>query len=286
MDDFTLCSISTTQESYQKLIDLHHALSQCLFDDVHIALETWFSANMSAALGGILDQAAALNAITVDSPNKQIISILQKNGFLANYGYQKTYDTYHTAIPYLKLKLQESRYFHNYVLTELLMQKDLPPMTDLLKKKIAESIHEIFVNAQIHSGTDYIYTCGQFFPTKGKIEFAIVDMGIGFKKKINDRFSTTATSVQAIKWALQDGHTTKKDIPGGIGLAILQEFIKLNGGKLQIVSDDGFYQVDNEGETLKVFTAPFPGTIINMQFRTDDDHSYCLSNEAKHNSIF
>ncbi|MDR4507873.1 MAG: hypothetical protein MRJ65_06500 [Candidatus Brocadiaceae bacterium] len=45
-------------------------------------------------------------------------------------------------------------------------------------KKITESIYEIFVNAQIHSETDFIYTCGQFFPNKHMIEFTIKDTGI------------------------------------------------------------------------------------------------------------
>ena len=75
---------------------------------------------------------------------------------------------------------------------------------------IAESIYEIFVNAQIHSSTDYIYTCGQFFPRKHKIEFTIVDTGIGFKNAINNRFNGTLSSIQAMKWALKDGITTKK----------------------------------------------------------------------------
>ena len=122
---------------------------------------------------------------------------------------------------------------------------------------------------------------GQFFPNKHKIEFTIVDMGLGFKNIINNRFklSKTITSTQAIKWAVVDGHTTKTDVSGGLGLSLLEEFIKLNGGKFQIISDDGFYELGTTENTAFLETA-FPGTIVNMEFRTDDVHSYSLSSEV------
>ena len=104
-------------------------------------------------------------------------------------------------------------------------------------------------------------------------------MGQGFKKLINNRFNSSLSSIQAIKWAIKDGNTTKTDVSGGLGLSLLTEFIKLNGGKFQIISDDGFYEV---GETEQSYTldAPFPGTVVNMEFRTDDVRSYRLSSET------
>ena len=234
---------------------------------------------MSAALGGVLDKLDFTASINVSSKNEAILSILKKNGFLANYGYEKNPDVNNTTIQYLKLRASDSRYFNSYVMNELLSRSDLPKMSDSLKKKIAESIYEIFVNAQIHSKSDYIYTCGQFFPHKEKIEFTIVDMGIGFKKHINDSFNFSLSSVQTIKWALINGNTTKKDVPGGIGLSLLTEFIKLNRGKFQIISDDGFYEV-GETENSGFLDSPFPGTIVNMEFRTDDTNSYRLSSES------
>ena len=164
-------------------------------------------------------------------------------------------------------------------MNELLSRSDLPKMTEQLKKKIAESIYEIFVNAQLHSNSEYIYTCGQFFPRKEKIEFTIVDMGIGFKKPINNRFNTSLSSIQAIRWALIDGNTTKTDVSGGLGLSLLTEFIKLNKGKFQIISDNGFYEVGQK-ENAGFLDSPFPGTIVNMEFSTDDANSYRLSSES------
>jgi anti-sigma regulatory factor (Ser/Thr protein kinase) len=286
MEPIILKDINTTYESYLKLISLYENIKDFVFSDISIELSDWFAANMSAALGSIVDKPASMNDINISSSNSNIISILQRNGFLAHFGYEKKFDTNFTTIPYLKLKPQESRYFHEYVMSELLSKSELPTMTNQLKKKIAESIYEIFVNAQIHSNTEYIYTCGQFFPVKHKIEFTIVDRGIGFKEKINKRFNAQFNSIQAIKWAIRDGNSTKEGVPGGIGLAILQEFIKKNKGKIQIVSDDGFYQLDEQRETFSQFKMPFPGTIINMQFRTDDNSSYGISGETDSSDIF
>lgn len=279
MKKFTLTNIDTSISSYNQFADLYAQLHEIDFDTIKINLEDWFGANMSAVLGGILDKIALTNSVSVSSENDKIISILQKNTFLANYGYKIATDVNGTTIKYLKLKPTESRFFNSYIMNELLSRSSFPSMTDGLRKKIAESIYEIFVNAQIHSNTDYIYTCGQFFPKKKKIEFTIVDMGEGFKKLINNRFNIALTSIQAIKWAVQDGHTTKTDVSGGLGLSLLTEFIKLNNGKFQIISSDGFYEV-GDTELTYMLDAPFPGTIVNMEFRTDDIHSYRLSTET------
>ncbi len=85
---------------------------------------------------------------------------------------------------------------------------------------------------------------------------------------------------------MKDGHSTKQDISGGIGLAIIIEFVILNKGKIQIISDDGFYQLDPNGVQTRLFSAPFPGTIINMEFKTDNVTSYSLISETKSDELF
>ena len=71
---------------------------------------------------------------------------MQKNGFLAHFGYPSMHDTNDTAIQYLKLKPSDGRFFNQYVMTE--------------------SIYEIFVNAQIHSESKHIYTSGGSSPPR------------------------------------------------------------------------------------------------------------------------
>jgi hypothetical protein len=242
---------------------------------------------MSAALGGILDIFQGnINNVKFNYIDRDIERILLKNDFLSYFGYSRISDSYNTTIRFLKLKPTDGKYFNKYVVEELLRRTELPKMSELVKERMGEAIYEIFINAQIHSETKYIYTCGQFFPREDRIEFTIVDTGIGFKRKINGRFNSDLTSTQAIRWAIQDKSTTKIDVTGGIGLALLREFIGNNRGKMQIVSDDGFYQFDCQGEQIHNFKGSFPGTIVNLQFRTNDNSSYVLKGELNTNDIF
>ncbi len=284
-----LSSINNTFESYQQLVSFYEANKKKIFEDVHIQLWSFFAANMSAALGAILDKFMSnLNDIHFDHISPQIETILLKNDFLTFYGKDRAVDTNNTTIKYQKLKPTDGKYFKNYVIEELMEGHiaDLPKMSSGAKEKIVEAIYEIFVNAQMHSETMQIYTCGQFFPSKNKIEFTIVDIGIGFKEKINQRFNSKLSSIQAIEWAVQDKKTTKEGVSGGIGLAVLKEFVGMNKGKMQIISYDGFYQYDNNGEVSKNFIGQFPGTIVNLQFRTDDNNNYLLKSEIDINDIF
>jgi ATP-binding region, ATPase-like protein len=59
----------------------------------------------------------------------------------------------------------------------------------------------------------------------------------------------------------------------------------MNKGNFQIVSYDGFYQV-GKGEKAIQLKHSFPGTVVNMEFRTDDTLSYSLASEADISNIF
>jgi anti-sigma regulatory factor (Ser/Thr protein kinase) len=257
-----------------------------MFSDIHIEIQYFFAANMSAALGAVLDLfTVKFNDIYFDKISPKIEQILLKNDFLTYYGKSRATDVNHTTIKFQKLKPTDGNYFKSYVIEELIGRNELPNMSKVVKEKIVEAIYEIFVNAQIHSGTNFIYTCGQFYPNKNKIEFTIVDTGIGFKNRINKRFGSNLNAAKAIEWAVQDKKTTKETISDGIGLAILKEFIEMNKGKMQIVSDTGFYQYADKVVITKQFNGLFLGTIVNLQFCTGDKNNYTLKKEIDSNDI-
>lgn len=209
---YQLINIRDDYPSYQQLINFYHANIERSFDAVEVKLLTWFSANMCSILGAELDEFGEnFNTIKI-SAHPQIEAILLKNEFLSYFGYQKKDDHYHTTIKYLKLKPTDGKFFNNYVFNELLGRAELPKMTQPVKERIAEAIYEIFVNAKIHSHSEHIYTCGQYFPQKDLICFTITDTGLGIKKKVNQRFNSSLSATQAITWAVQQGNTTKQEI--------------------------------------------------------------------------
>jgi hypothetical protein len=280
-----IINIDNSFESYQQLISFYEKNKDKSLDNIHIELRQWFAANMSATLGALLDLLSEeFNSFSFDI-ERNIEQILLKNDFLTFYGRVREIDINHTTIRFQKLTPKDAKYFKTYVIEELIGRTELPKMSEAVKEKIVESIYEMFVNAQIHSETENIYTCGQFFPKKNTIEFTIVDTGIGIKEKVNSFLKVQLTSSQAIRWAIMDKHSTK-DVTGGIGLALLKEFIEKNKGKMQIVSDSGFYEFGKKGEISKEFRGRFPGTIVNLQFNTNDSCNYYLKNEIDINDIF
>ena len=287
MCKFKLYDIDTSFDSYQQLINLFNENRDMCGEIIDISFQQWFAANLCSTLGGILDKLIEnWNEINFKDIPENIQTILQKNDFLSHFGHQRIHDINNTTIQYLKINPKDIRFFHRYVVKELLNRPELPEMNVALKKKITESIYEIFVNARLHSESDFIYTCGQFFPAKHTIEFTITDTGIGFKNRVKNRFNRNISSLQAIKWAMIDGNSTKQDISGGIGLAILKEFVCKNNGKIQIISNDGFYQLDSTGVQTELFSGSFPGTVINMQFKTDDRTSYAFMNKTECDKLF
>ena len=263
---------------FQKLInfwDSHRSLS---FGTVDIFLERFFSANMSAPLGAILDLLSIQNNVIVKAA-PDIRTILQKNGFLSFYGYPTVWDNNNTTIQYIRFKRSESDAFAGYVNTQLLARPELPTLTPKAKMMIAQVIVEIFTNSVLHTQTNYIYTCGQFYPKKHCIDFSIVDTGDGLRNTVNKHTGQNLNAIDAIKWALIDGNTTKQGVPGGYGLTILQDFLRMNGGSLQIISNNGYYCHDNNSQFTRIFNAEFPGTALNLQIRTDDMNWYRLKSE-------
>lgn len=282
-----LNNVHSDSSGYTQIARLYDTNKENFCEKISVNLYEWFDANMAAPLGAVLDLLENnLNDIVFEYVNSGVRTILRKNGFLRHFGFDHYADSNHTTIQYKKMKPDDGRYFREYVTAQFLNRPELPAMSGGLRKKMTEAMLELFVNAQIHSETKHIYTCGQFFPKRHTIEFCIADTGIGFKEKFFRRFDKAVPAVDAIRWAVQDRNTTKVGIPGGIGLALLTEFVKLNNGKLQIVSDDGYYQYDREREKTAKLIKPFPGTVVNVAFRTDDISNYSLASEDNEADLF
>ncbi|MDL1974769.1 MAG: ATP-binding protein [Deltaproteobacteria bacterium] len=217
-----------------------------------------------------------------------VANILSKNGFLSNYGREKIPDHWGTTIPYQRFDVKDDRYFAGYIENEFMQRSEIPVMSPGLQKKFRESIFEIFSNAVLHSQTKMgIFSCGQFFPKRDRLDFSVADLGIGIRRNVKENAGLDLAPENAIIWATEGRNTTKRgQIPGGLGLKLLSEFIDLNGGRIQIVSDTGYWK----REKRKIFTArldlPFPGTVVSVEINTADKQSYALTHELSETDIF
>lgn len=251
------------------------------FDFVNV---TFIEANLCALIGAIFEILESNNnRINVINIHPQVERILRKNEFLVNFGYEKINDDYGTSLTYKKFTPTDDIGFNNYIQNELLLKKGFPSLSHKLRKEILRNIFEIYENARTHGDCDYIHTCGQFFPKRidKPLHFTIVDKGINIKQNVSNYHGYEYDASEAIEWAMVKGHTTKRgNTSGGLGLSVIFEFIKLNEGKIQVISSDGFYEYKNGASVTHKLNSPFEGTIVNIKFNLTDQNHYLLTSEV------
>jgi len=287
-----LPKIEHERAGFEALVRLNAGAEECFLDDIDVDMgkTSWFDADMCAAFGAILYRlgAARFNAVRVQNIPAQVEKVLSRNGFLSAYGREKIPDRWGTTIPYQRFDTKDDRYFGSYIESEFVRRSEMPQMSSGLRKKFHESVFEIFSNAVIHSQTKLgIFACGQYYPKKNRLDFSVADLGVGIQQKVQEALGTEITPEMAIIWATQGRNTTKRGpIPGGLGLKLLTEFIQLNGGRIQIVSDAGYWTRGKGGARTARLSSPFPGTVVTLEVDTSDTQSYALASEVSAADIF
>lgn len=282
--------IRSTIDGYSHLARLDSELSGLVFEDIEIDFSGvgWLDANMCAALGAVLHRSTFnFNSFSLTKLSPSLQTILSKNGFLSHYGRVRLPDTYGTTMDYERFEARDARYFATYV-EEKFVGRGIPQMTPALRKEMQRNIFEIFENAVMHAESSLgIFACGQFFPTKNKLRFSVADLGIGMRENLRRKLNFDLTAADAIEWAMSDRNTTKTgSVPGGLGLKLLQEFITLNKGRIQIASNRGYWEFWSGSSRRATMSHPFPGTVVNIEINAADKHSYCLASEISLDDIF
>jgi hypothetical protein len=278
-------------EGYRSLINLNNEIQQCSDEVIILNFKnnSWFEANLFSILGAFRAMVEEQNKILkLINLNPALQNIIQRNKFSDEYSEESSPDSKHTIVSFKKYTPFQDIEFMEYILTELLSKPDFPRHSKRLGKKINESIFELFENARTHGVCKHIFTCGQYYPGKKKrLDMTIVDMGKTIKANVNEYLKKNLSGSEAIIWAMQYGHTTKTGVvSGGLGLDIIFEFIKLNKGKIQIVSSDGYWEFKGDEIETRLFENFFPGTIANIEFNLDDKDSYLLTEEISLDDIF
>jgi len=277
-------------EGYDFLVKFFSKTQKYVFDDILLDLsETeWFEANLTAVLGAILSRLQfEFNTIKIENIHNKIDNIFSRNYFLSHFGGAEIPDYYKTTIKYRRFKIAEEKLFKEYLDRELLSKEALPEMSALLRKKINESIFEIFNNAVLHGDCENIFSCGQYYPQKKRLDFTIVNLGKTIQANVNEYLIKNLSGIEAIEWAASEGHTTKRSrIPGGLGLSLIKDFLEKNRGKIQIVSADGYWEQTESRKISKPFSKEFQGTIVNLEFNVADNSYYYLTSEIDENDIF
>jgi len=223
--------------------------------------------------------------------NDAVLTNLCQNGFAGNFGYTRP-SRVGNSIPYREDKTRDVSGIMDY-LEQNWLGRGWVQVSQALKDAIVGHLWEIYNNAFEHSGSEIgVVTCGQHFPgrqgTEETLVLTVIDFGQGIPDKIREFFRQRVDEEQVamlrgascLRWAFQAGNTTKIGELGGSGLDLLQRFVRLNQGKMEIYSNDGYAIVDRNGEKFENRTPAFEGTVVHITLRCDE-RLYRLSSEAE-----
>lgn len=286
---FSLPDIRSDQTGFWALASLWNAAQTLKISKLELDMTrcTWFDANMCAALGAVLARVVdELNVIELVDARPEVENVLCRNGFLTHFGYPPVEDRHRTTLPYRRLRLAEAGRFEDY-LRDQLVGKGIPEMATGFGRVFKQSLFEVFENAVHHSSSAAgVFVCGQFYPTRHRLDFSIADAGVGIPTKVGEFLGRPIPPEEALAWALQEGHTTKRGgLPGGVGLKFLKDFVAKNGGQLVIGSGGAFYRFQQDRDSVAPLGFPFPGTVVNLEIDTTDTKTYALDGEVSPENI-
>lgn len=280
-------TVVSTYEGYELLCKITAKTSPARNAEIRFDFSDskFFEANLCSPFGALLEWLKERkNSIELYALQEPVKGEFEKNGFnkLLLFQQSETNETNDSITNIKKFTLSDTITFQDYINDQLLGKEDFPHLSPLLKKKINKSIFEIFNNAHTHGRSDFVYTCGKYSPKQMKLKFTISDMGRTIRKNVNDYFKSgkSIPAKDAIAWAVQEGNTTKEgNIPGGLGLSLIRDFLGFNEGAIQIISSNGYWEEKNGAIFDKVLQDRYLGTIVNLEFNMNDSKSYILTSE-------
>ena len=278
--------IDSDQQGFASLANIYQQVKPRQFETIQLDFQktTWFDANMLAMLGAIMESAWT-NDLDIVNLRPEQEKIFKKTRY-SYFGGESLPDRYKTTVEYRKSKVSEIGSFERYLEKKLLAHQGIPSMSALLRKKIKESILEIFNNAKMHGNCEFVFSCGQYYPRKGRLDFTIVDIGNTIRKNVRDYSKCKVSGKKAIEWAVSERTTTKKgNIPGGLGFTVIRDFLCKNGGKIQVASADGYWYEEGCTSRSEDLSDDFGGTAVNLEFNVNDQCSYCLTSEIEDTEI-
>jgi hypothetical protein len=206
----------------------------------------------------------------------KVITNLCQNGFAGTFGLPSSpWDG--NSIPYREDNTLDMNGIMGY-LTYNWIGKGWVHVSERLRDAISGRMWEIYNNAFEHSGSAIgVFSCGQHFPHNNTIVLSVVDFGQGIPAKIRNfvRGDPRAQDLPAdacLRWAFTRGKSTSTEgVARGIGLDLLKEFIRINQGKLEVYSNDGYAIIDKDGERYENRDILFEGTVVHITLRCDEN---------------
>jgi len=278
-------TLNEEESSYQQLFRLWREANG---DNLEVQFDFagcgFLRQNAVAFLGGLarlIEYRGGRATFAWDTLDDAIKVNLCQNGFMSTFG-GPLGPWRGNSIPFREDKKQNPHGFVEY-LADLWLGRGWVNISPLLRDAIAGRVAEIYLNAFEHSQSPVgVLTCGQHFPKNRRLNLTIVDFGVGIPSNVRlfQAGKIKPENLQASKcmeWAFQSGTSTR---PGGrgIGLDLLHDFMRKNGGRLEMFSHQGYVSVANGEISYAERSSFFEGTLVNISLKCDDSF-YCLASE-------
>lgn len=185
------------------------------------------------------------------------------------------------AIPLFHQARLDSRKLVEYTCTWVRPGQNMPVMTAPLTKEVQRSFCELFLNVFQHADSPCGgVAIGQLYPNVKQVQICVCDAGTGIARRVSQAGFACQTPAEALAWSLEEGTTTRNDPtgpPGGLGLFLLREFVKINGGSLRIIANTGYLCQEAGTLNLETLSDELPGTLFQFKFLIRDDVVYTLT---------
>lgn len=180
------------------------------------------------------------------------------------------------AIPLLHQERLDGQAVIENISTVIRAGDNMPAMTPDLQKEINKALCELFVNIFEHAGSPCGgLAIGQYYPIKKQLQFCVCDVGVGLVHKVQSAGYCQHCCGDAIRWALEEAHSTKPG-PNGLGLYLLQDFVRANGGSLRILANTGYYHQKGAHNIAGSLDISFPGTLVQLGFLIRPGEVYAI----------
>lgn len=239
--------------------------------------------NMCAILGAIIRGLGY--TIDFEGCNDNMRKRLQSNGFLYVCDTENSKEISPNAIPYIEITRddynKQSRKTLDYIQHHILLTSHVPMISEQVKDKLQDAIHEFFANAFGHTMCECVHACGKWDRIQQVFHITIVNLGNTIQENVCHYLNREFSADESLKWAMVRGNSTKTTDSGGLGLSIIQEFVEKNEGKFYLISGEGIMQMDGNQSFFSKMDTFFPGTIVNLVFNLKDEKRYIVSSEDR-----
>lgn len=280
--------VPTINDDRKDFLNLFELYKNCFEEPMDIILDfsecNFLRQNGVAFIGGIINlgnqggKSIFLDEKTIKSDVK---TNLCQNGFATKFFKDELIRPWTgNSIPYKEFSRSDFHAILPY-LEENWLGRGWISIQDELKDSIVTRVYELYANSLEHSNSRVgCFSCGQNYKNKNELTLSLVDFGRGIPNTVLDHLKGGVTdTLDAMRWAVTEGNSTrevsKTGYRGGMGLSLVQAFLTLNGGCMEIYSNDCLYGI-KEGEIyFEKLDVNFQGTFVNIKLVRDSSfYSY------------